>query len=596
MRTRARRIAQLVVSVLLGLAGFSPAGAQATVGLILHDEASYDGYTLFAPIPHLNTYLIDNEGKLVHSWASTFRPGLSVYLTETGNLLRTAQYAPGGSSKFTAGGQGGRVEEFTWDGTLIWDFIYSDNQHRQHHDIERLPNGNVLLIAWEYKSQTEAIAAGRNPARLNEGELWPDHIVEIEPDGPMGGNIVWEWHVWDHLVQEYDPTKDNYGIVADYPERVDLNYHVATGPNAGRADWNHTNGVDYNETLDQIILSVRGFSEIWIIDHSTTTAEAAGHTGGNSGRGGDLLYRWGNPEAYDRGTVGDRRLFSQHDARWIETGSPGAGNILIFNNGRNRPDGDYSSVDEIVPPVDELGDYYLEPDSAYGPGDASWSFSAEPPESFYAASISGAHRLPDGNTLICIGPEGTFLEVTPAKEVVWTYVNPMSESGLLTQGQPGLLNAVFRVHRYGPDNPAFVGKDLTPGDPLELFTRPIPVPGGESTTEPMTASRVTPAGDWIQVDWDASSCMADEYNLIFGPLADLSAYTLEGAECAIGVAGSHDWVDVPAGDLFFLIVGVDDTGVYESSWGADGLGAQRAGTSASWMCGVTSKDATEGCP
>ena len=100
MPTRARRIAHLVVSVLLSIAVVSPVSAQATVGLILHDEASYDGYTLFAPIPALNTYLIDNEGKLVHSWASTFRPGLSVYLTETGNLLRTGQYAPGGSSRY----------------------------------------------------------------------------------------------------------------------------------------------------------------------------------------------------------------------------------------------------------------------------------------------------------------------------------------------------------------------------------------------------------------------------------------------------------------------------------------------------------------
>jgi hypothetical protein len=591
-----RRIIPLVATVLVAFAGFAPTRAQQTVGLFLNDETSYDGYTLFTSLPTVNTYLIDNEGKLVQSWVSPFRAGLSVYLTETGNLLRTARYAPGGSSIFDAGGQGGRVEEYTWDGTLVWDFIYSNTQHRQHHDIERLPNGNVLLIAWEYKSQAEAIAAGRNPARLNDGELWPDHIVEIEPDGPTGGNIVWEWHVWDHLIQDYDPTKDNYGIVADHPELVDINYHVAPGPNAGQADWNHTNAVDYNESLDQIILSVHGFSEIWIIDHSTTTEEAAGHTGGNSGRGGDLLYRWGNQEAYDRGTVSDRRLFRQHDARWIESGFPGAGNILIFNNGQNRPEGNYSSVDEIVPPVDEFGDYYLAPDSAYGPAGASWSYTAEPPERFFAASVSGAHRLPNGNTLICDGPAGFLLEVTPLGEEVWMYVNPISENGPLAQGEPGLFNAVFRGHRYGPDFPAFEGKDLTPGDPLELYNRPIPVPGGEGATAPMTASRVTPAGDWIQVDWDASSCMADEYNLIFGPLADLSAYTLEGAECAIGVAGSHDWIDVPAGDLFFVIVGVDDTGVYESSWGAASSGEQRGGTSASWMCGVTTKDATEECP
>ena len=112
----------------------------------------------------------------------------------------------------------------------------------------------------------------------------------------------------------------------------------------------------------------------------------------------------------------------------------------------------------------------------------------------------------------------------------------------------------------------------------------------------MTCSRMTAAGDWIQVDWDATSCMATNYNLIFGSLADLSTYTVAGAECAIGVAGRHDWLDVPAGDLFFVIVGVDDTGVYESSWGTASSGEQRGGTSASWMCGVTTKDATEGCP
>jgi hypothetical protein len=574
----------------------APVHAQQTVGLFINGESSYDGYTLFTPISSTNTYLIDNEGKQVQSWVSDFRPGQSVYLLETGNLLRTAQYAPGGVSRFIAGGNGGRVEEYTWDGTLVWDYIYSDDQHRQHHDIERLPNGNVLLVAWEYKSYAEAIAAGRSPSLLTDGELWPDHIVEIEPVGPTGGNIVWEWHVWDHLVQEHDPTKDNYGIVGAHPELIDINYTVAAGPNAGRADWNHTNAIDYNETFDQIILSVHGFNEIWIIDHSTTTEEAAGHTGGNSGKGGDLLYRWGNPEAYDRGGAADEKLFRQHDSQWIETGYPSAGNVLIFNNGLGRPGGDYSSVDEIVPPVDELGNYYLEPNAAYGPSDLLWSYAADPPSDFYAQNISGAYRLPNGNTLICSGPQGTFFEVTPAKETVWRYVNPITGTGPITQGQPAMGNAVFRAYRYGPDYSAFDGKDLTPSDPLEQFTRPIPVPDGEGTSEPMTCSRITAEGDWIQVGWDTVTCPAYDYNLIFGDLAGLSTYTLQGSECAIGVVDDHDWYDVPAGDLFFLIVGVDSTGVYESSWGTDGAGEERNGTSSSWMCGVTTRDSSESCP
>jgi hypothetical protein len=347
---------------------------------------------------------------------------------------------------------------------------------------------------------------------------------------------------------------------------------------------------------DQIVLSVHNFSEIWVIDHSTTTAEASGHTGGNSGMRGDLLYRWGNPGAYDRGGSGDRELFAQHDSQWIEPDCPGAENILIFNDGGGRPGGNYSSVDEIEPPVDEYGDYELEPDSPYGPAGILWSYTADPPSGFFAQNVSGAQRLPNGNTLICDGPHGTFFEVTPAMDTVWMYVNPISNSGPITQGSPAQDNIVFRAYRYGPDYPAFAGKDLTPGDPLELYTHPIPVPDGEGATDPMTCTRITAGGDRMRIYWDASSCQAEDYNLIFGDLADVSSLTLQGAECGIGVLGSYGWRGVPAGDLFLLLVGVDDTGVYESSWGTDGSGAERNGTAPSNMCGVTTKDATESCP
>jgi len=586
----------VLVTAAVGLFGNVPVRAQQTVGLFLDDPRSFRGYTLFAPQQSSTTYLIDNHGKLVHGWASSFAPGLSAYLLEDGHLLRTAQYGPGGASKFNVGGAGGLIEEREWDGTPVWDYAYSSILHRQHHDIERLPNGNVLLIAWESKSSAEAIAAGRSPSFLTDGELWPDHVIEVEPSGATGGVIVWEWHVWDHLIQDHDPTKDNYGVVADHPELVDVNYKATVGPNSGAADWTHTNSIDYNESLDQIVLSVHGLSEIWVIDHSTTTEEAAGHAGGDSGKGGDLLYRWGNPQAYDRGSEGDRKLFGQHDSRWIEADEPGAGNILIFNNGRNRPGGNQSTVDEIVPPVDVSGDYALDPDAAYGPSEALWSYPANPADAFFAQNISGAHRLPNGNTLICDGPSGTYFEVTPAQLTVWKYVNPITGSVPIVQGQPATGNATFRVHRYAPDYPAFAGKDLTPGDPLETRSSPFPIPGGEGATVPMTGSRVTPAGDWIVVEWDADSCQAYDYNLIFGPLAAVSILNVNGSECGIGVSGVYDWQGVPAGDLFFLIVGADDTGVYESGWGADSSGAERNGPAASTLCGTTTKDEALTCP
>jgi len=578
------------------LCGIHPAEAQQTVGLFLNEDGAFEGYSLFTPISSQTTYLIDNEGRLINSWVASARPAMSVYLLESGNLLRTAKYAPGPTRFDSAGGAGGRAEEYTWDGTLVWGHDYTGDVQRQHHDIEMLPNGNLLMIAWEYKTEAEAIAAGRDPALITQGELWPDHVIEVQPSGHASGTIVWEWHVWDHLIQDFEPTKPDFGVVGDHPELIDLNYDADTGSTQGRADWTHINSIDYNETFDQIILSVHGLSEVWIIDHSTSTTEAAGHTGGNSGKGGDLLYRWGNPEAYGRGVSTDRWLYSQHDARWIESGLPGAGNIMIFNNGTRRPGADFTSVDEIVPPVDESGNYSMETGSAFGPPEVLWSYTASLPTEFFAWNVSGAHRLPNGNTLICDGPLGTFFEVTEAKATVWRYVNPISADLPITQGDPAASNLVFRVHRYPPDYLGLIGKDLTPGDPLEEYVRPIPVPDGGAATSPMASSRITTAGDWIQVDWDAASCPAQDYNLLYGNLADLSAYALQGSVCALGISGSYDWSAVPAGDLYYLVVGTDGTGVYESSWGVDGAGAERNGTSPSVMCGVTTKDIVEECP
>ncbi len=384
-----------------------------------------DGYTLFAPLGETTTYLIDDAGDAVFTWDSRYRPGNAAYLLENGNLLRTGNTL---AADFNEGGAGGIVEEIVPDGTVVWSFEYDTAQGRLHHDIEPLPNGNVLMIAWERKTEAQALAAGRDPALLTEGELWPDTVIEVDP---ATDTVVWEWHVWDHLVQDYDDARANYGVVADHPELIDLNY-CGPGARPGIADWNHINAIDYNAEFDQILLSVRNFSEIWVIDHSTTPAEAAGHSGGDSGQGGDLLYRWGNPAAYDSGDAGDRQLFVQHDAQWIAEGFLGAGHILIFNNGQGRADGDYSSVDEIVPPVDADGIY-----TGYGPAAPTWSYTASPPTDFYARNISGAQRLEDGNTLICDGPQAHVFEVTAAGEMVWEYDHGNA--------------AIFRATRYPAD-------------------------------------------------------------------------------------------------------------------------------------------------
>ena len=401
------RIPVPAAALALALAAAAPGAAQSSPS---------PGFTFYTQTTSTTTMMIDESGTTVHTWPSQDLPGLAVYMLEDGNILRT-EHPPGAG--FGAGA-GGRVTEITWDGVVEWTYDYFTGGVLQHHDVEPMPNGNVLLVAWEDKTPAEAVAMGRNPTFVGP-VFMPDHVVEVEPTGPTTGAIVWEWHAWDHLIQDFDPTKPNFGVVADHPERIDINYPPGPEPTG---DWLHVNSVDYNPELDQIVLSVHDFDEIWVIDHSTTTAEAAGSTGGNSGKGGDLLYRWGNPAAYDTGPAAAQVLGRQHDANWVEPGFPGEGNIVLSNNrAGGGPFNLFSSVIEIAPPVDAAGNYALTPGTAYGPTSLVWEYTAPNPPEFFNPNQGGAVRLANGNTLVTSTNQGWLFEVNLQKQKVWEKLN-----------------------------------------------------------------------------------------------------------------------------------------------------------------------------
>ena len=305
---------------------------------------------------------------------------------------------------------GGRFQKLSWDNEVIWDFNFFDTLYTPHHDIEPLPNGNILVICWEVKSREEAISMGRQTI---SNEIWPTMIVELQPPH---GNVVWEWHIWDHLIQDIDPSLPNYGQISDHPERFNINLGAPVGNSNG--DWLHVNAIDYNEELDQIIFSSRHMNEIYIIDHSTTTGEAASSSGGNSGKGGDILYRWGNPMNYGRGTNDDMRIIAPHAANWIKPGYPGGGNILIFNNNPVTSNtGVSSEVIEIQPPLNAYGHYFIEEGEKYGPENIFWSHGGD--SSFFSGWQSDAVRLSNGNTLITVSQQRYIFEVDSLNNILW---------------------------------------------------------------------------------------------------------------------------------------------------------------------------------
>ena len=380
-------------------------------------DVSTVAVVLFAPLGGETAYLIDLDGNVVHQWDISGQPGNSVYLVEDGHLLAT--YTVRGA--FQAGGVGGGLELLTWDGAKAWSFELATDHAHLHHDVEMLPNGNVLMISWEAKTRQEALAAGLSATQVPEsGRVWSEMILEYSP---TFDRVVWEWHAWDHVLPVgADP--------AENPGKIDLAYLA----NPRSSDWFHINSVDYSAELDQIVLSVRASSEIWIIDHALTTSEAAGTAG-------DLLYRYGNPAALGRS--GPQVLYGQHDCEWLEDG-----NLLLFDNGnpRTRP---YSRVVEL-----DLPDYGS---GSFVEASVVWSYgSVSGSEFFFSDHISGAQRLESGNTLICSGVEGRFFEVTPAGETAWSYVNPFTSTS--PEGKES--NEVFRCERYEAADPILSGRTL----------------------------------------------------------------------------------------------------------------------------------------
>ena len=112
----------------------------------------------------------------------------------------------------------------------------------------------------------------------------------------------------------------------------------------------------------------------------------------------------------------------------------------------------------------------------------------------------------------------------------------------------------------------------------------------------MTVGRVTGlAGAGLHLTWDVASCAAKNNHLLYGALQNVSTLAPDGGVCGLGPLGAYDWMDGPAGDLWFLVVG-DDAAAREGSWGTDGAGAQRRGTTASGFCGFTTRSNAGTCP
>jgi hypothetical protein len=425
----------VVIALLFSVAGVALAPAYEAhvgpTGVLLYDKgSSYGGYTLFSPmIQDQSVYLIDMEGNLVHKWDTDYAAGSYAMLLENGNLLRGGIL---GRAPAPLGGAAGIVQEIDWDGNVVWEHKIHNPNEVQHHCFARMPNGNTLILAWERKSIDEFIAKGRDPRKIPvsipgfgggfQNSFWVDFVREVD----KAGNVIWEWHVWDH--------------VGTGPHQFDINYKLpdALGGTDANYDWTHFNSVEYIPETDQVLLNSRNFSEFYIIDHKT----------------GTMLYRWGNPSTHGQGRApswldnGDQKIFGSHSVTPLKNGR-----VLIFDNGSERAQGNRSAVIEVN----------------IRNGQIEWEYAASTSNSFYTFRQGAAQRLPNGNTFITSSNSGHLFEVTRDKRIVWDFVSPIvsgAEQCYLGGAGGGFGNMIHRAYRYGKDYPGLKGRDLSPKAPL----------------------------------------------------------------------------------------------------------------------------------
>ncbi|MCX6250932.1 MAG: aryl-sulfate sulfotransferase [Bacteroidetes bacterium] len=457
------------------------------------NSRTFDGYTLFGT--RGTTYLIDFEGHVIHTWDL----GTNPRFTGDGNLLDAVGGNPSNQNTW---------KELGWTGNVKWQYTESRTNYHGHHDFAKIYNPKLgdstfIYIANKDLTNQQCLDAGCD-AQYDYTGSQMDAIVEVNRQG----TVVWEWWFFDHVVQDLYSAKPTYGIIANTPGRINLNIRG----NHVKSDWMHCNSLDYNQTLDVIVInSVHG--EFYVIDHGNTflANNPSGSIALAATTAGDFKYRFGDPAKYNQGdppsiednwekaTAGNKQLGGSHDIQWIRSGLPGAGNFMVFDNAQNLFElTPQSYVIEINPYLNSAGvntgSFVNPPDAGYivqGSPDANlmkenknvskqivWKYSSKNNTSFYSTIGSSAQRLPNGNTFMCAMNDGHFFEIAPSDtSVVWEYTNPMTRNGIkkIKVDNYPTYNGVFRAYRYAADDPGLAGHDLTPGptmtgDPPNYWT------------------------------------------------------------------------------------------------------------------------------
>jgi len=356
-------------------------------GVTVHKpDKVFNGYTLFLAMRTKHVFLVNMEGNIRHSWQTRRIPK-----AEYAELLPNNHILVGRAP----------LTEYGWKGNEVWKL----EDPEIHHDFFRLANSNTLVVSGQRVVDPN----------ISDKEILDDVIYEITPEKEK----VWLWHNRQHV------------------DELDLTDEMREGIRRRGGDWAHMNSMEplpENPHQDDprfrpgnIIVDYRLLNTIAIIDRDT----------------GRIVWRLGPDYSKHPGID---QIIAQHNAYMIPEGLPGAGNILIFDNGGISL---YDQLSRFSSRVVEIDPVKME---------TVWAHPKERENvQFYSRHISGVQRLPNGNTLITEGMNGRVFEVTQAGEIVWEFINPFGKG----PHQPGTGSPIFRATRYAPD---YIKKEFSPSE------------------------------------------------------------------------------------------------------------------------------------
>jgi hypothetical protein len=427
---------------------------------IFKPDKTWSGYTLIDTIDEQGAVLLDMNGNVVRHWTEiNAMPGPFRILP--------GGYIMGGTTLRAPHQESIALRELDWDGKEVWRFDRTEQvtlrngdlvwAARQHHDWQRegssvgyyapgaLPlvdRGRTLIVAHKNVTKPE----------ISDKPLEDDYLLEVS----WTGEVLWDWLASDHV--------DEFGFSPD--ARNAIHRSLQFSPVRQSADWLHVNAASYvgpNRWFDggdtrfnpeNVLISMREASIIMIVD-----------------RAGHVVWRMGPDYREDPALAKLGQIIGQHHAHIIPAGLPGAGNLLVFDNGGSAgygvgtpaaPNGvgvarrDYTRVLEVNPVTFEK----------------VWEYSIPGTEhfQFFSHYVGAAQRLPNGNTLITEGADGRVFELTPEREIVWEYVSPYFGKTDSTR------HAIFRAYRVPYDWVPQVRRPreraVTPPDPKTFRIAP----------------------------------------------------------------------------------------------------------------------------